>query len=401
MDTTFRNTNLQEIKSAGELKHLVPKTDGPCVSIYMPLHRPGTTAQEDAIRLAGLLRHAHELLAERGFSTSAAEDLLKPVREILKEDLFWQHPGDGLAIFISQDTSRYYWIPLQPRQMVIVGKHLHIVPLLPLFMEHAVFYTLALSLNEVRLLRSTPHSSMRVELPKDVPRSLAEVLKYDDFEQQHQLYTGTPGWGGGKLSRPGAVFYGQGVGSDVEKDSILRYFQKVDKGLHPLLSQETAPLVVAGVDYLLPIYREANSYPHLIEEGIAGNPDHKSEEELREEAWAIAHPLFEKAQHEAIDRYMQFIGTGQTSDSVEEIVPAAYHGQVDTLFVASGAERWGAFDPITNVIEIHEVPEGPGPGDEDLLNLAALYTLWNQGTVYTLLPDRVPDRATLAALLRY
>jgi hypothetical protein len=30
--------------------------------------------------------------------------------------------------------------------------------------------------------------------------------------------------------------------------------------------------VLAGVEYLLPIYREANTYPHLLAEGIHGNP---------------------------------------------------------------------------------------------------------------------------------
>lgn len=188
--------------------------------------------------------------------------------------------------------------------------------------------------------------------------------------------------------------------SSLLKDYILRYFHQVDGGLRNLLGDEGAPLVLAGVDYLLPIYKEANSYPHLVDVGIEGNPEELSAEGLHEHAWAIVHPLFLSAQKKAAARYRQLAGAGseQASSDPKEIVPAAYHGRVETFFVAVGLQQWGTFDPATNVIQLHKEAE---PGDEDLLDLAAVHTLLNGGTVYAVEPEKVPDDAGLAAVFRY
>jgi hypothetical protein len=68
------------------------------------------------------------------------------------------------------------------------------------------------------------------------------------------------------------------------------------------------------------------------------------------------------------------------------------------LFVAVGIQVWGHFDPSTNTVHVHQDPE---PGDEDLLDLAAIQSILNGGTVYVVEPEQVPDHAPLAALLRY
>ncbi|HHP7235758.1 MAG TPA: hypothetical protein ACFCUC_14095 [Desulfobacterales bacterium] len=48
-----------------------------------------------------------------------------------------------------------------------------------------------------------------------------------------------------------------------------------------------------------------------------------------------------------------------------------------------------------------EIEDSPTDDSEDLLNLAALDTLRNGGTVYALEPDQLPESGPLAALLRY
>jgi hypothetical protein len=68
------------------------------------------------------------------------------------------------------------------------------------------------------------------------------------------------------------------------------------------------------------------------------------------------------------------------------------------LFVAVGRQQWGAFDLSTNTIRLHQEAE---PGDEDLLDLAAVQTLLQAGKVYALDPDGVPDGVPIAAVFRY
>ncbi|MCE2703319.1 MAG: hypothetical protein LW859_39355 [Anabaena sp. 49633_E8] len=54
----------------------------------------------------------------------------------------------------------------------------------------------------------------------------------------------------------------------------------VDSALHKKLRGEKAPLILAGVEYLLPIYRQANTYPYLAETGITGNAEILKMQEL-------------------------------------------------------------------------------------------------------------------------
>jgi hypothetical protein len=157
-------------------------------------------------------------------------------------------------------------------------------------------------------------------------------------------------------------------------------------------------LVLAGVEYLFPIYRQANTYPHLVDEGIMGNPDELSAKALHGRAWSVVEPLFLKAQDQAVARYKQLAGTGLASSNLESIVRAAYHGRVESLFVPVGIQQWGRFDPDANVVHSRPNPE---PEDQDLLDLATIQTLLHSGTVYAVKPDEVPDGVVQAAVFRY
>ncbi len=106
------------------------------------------------------------------------------------------------------------------------------------------------------------------------------------------------------------------------------------------------------------------------------------------------------AQEEAVAHYQQLAGQSseQVADTLEKIVPAAYHGQVETLFVAAGMQQWGAFNPSKNEIELHDQMES---GDESLLDLAAVQSYLKGGIVYSMEPEKVPGGTYAAAVLRY
>jgi hypothetical protein len=385
------------ILNRDDLRTLTRKPSGLCVSIYLPTHRVGRETQQDPIRLKNLLGEAEERLIASGLRVPDAQELLEPAQRLLQDGLFWQHQSDGLAVFLSREMFRYYRLPFDFEELVVVTDRFHIKPLLLLLGGDERFHVLALSQNEVRLLQGTRYSVSEVD-PEGVPVSLAEALRYDDPEKRLQFHTSTR-TPGGKGERP-AVFHGHGTGSNDAKANILRYFQRVDEGLQALLRDEQVPLVLAGVDYLLPIYKEANTYPCLVDGAVEGNPEELRTDELHKCAWAIVHPLLLAAQKEAAAQYRQLAGAGseQASNNLKKVVPAAYYGRVETLFVAVGLQQWGSFDPDTNVMQLHEEAEH---GGEDLLDFAAVQTLLNGGTVYAVEPEKMPDEAALAAVFRY
>jgi Bacterial archaeo-eukaryotic release factor family 7 len=376
-----------------ELKALMQKQADSCVSIYLPTHRAMPETQQDPIRFKNLLAEAEKRLLAAGLRSPDAKQLLEPAQKLLDDPIFWRYQSDGLAVFLAPDFFRFYTLPINLEELVVTTNRFHLKPLLEMFACAGSFYILALSQNALRLFQATQHSINEL-FPLGIPDSLDDALNDHDPQRQLQFHTG----GSTDSANQGAVFHGHGGGTDESKDRILRYCRGIDTGLHPLLKEERAPLVLASVDYLLPLYKEANTYSHLMNEVISGNPESLSAEQLHEQAWKIVQPHFQKAQVEALAKYHQLAGTGQTSTIISEVIQAATGGRVASLFVAVGVQQWAAVGAGNGNIESHDAAR---PGDADLLDLAATQTLMNGGEVFVVQPEMVPGEAPLAAVFRY
>lgn len=371
-----------------ELKTLMEKTEGPCVSIFMPTLRGGAQSQQNPIRFKNMLREAEERLVTAGLRPPEARELLEPAQKLLQDGPFWRQ-SNGIALFLSPKTYRYYRLPFDFEELLVVADRFNVKPLLRLPASAERFYILALSQNRVRLLEGANRKISEIDLDiEDIPRSLADAMKYDDVEKQRSAHSGSPG----KL-----IFHGNAIADDA-KVNIMRYFQQIDRGLKDLLRDKHEPLLLAGVGYLLSIYKEVNSYPNLLNEGIEGSPDRMDAEELYERAVAVLEPYSLKAREEAVDQYKQAAGTGLTSNDVSEIVPAAYYGRVDVLFVNTELQLFGTYDPDTNEVKLST---GAVHGNGDLLDLAAVHTILNGGIVYAVKPENMPENVLLAAVYRY
>jgi hypothetical protein len=361
------------------------------------MHRAGVDTLQNPVRCKNLLRQAEGRLLARGLRLSEVQTLLAPVYRLLADYAFWQHQSDGLALFVASDMFRAYCLPLALTDLVVVSKRFHMKPVLPLLNGDGQFYILSLSQNEVRLFACTRYSVYPVTLP-NAPTSLAEALQYNDPERQLQFHTKTP-----PFARPGtgeraAIFFGTGAAADDPKSDLVEYLRQVDRGLAEVVQHAYVPVVLAGVEYLLPLYKAVTAHATVVAPSITGNPDGLPAETLHERAWPLVEPRFRQAQAEAAVRYRRYAGTGRTASDLTEAVLAAAQGRVETVFVAVGVQCWGRFDPETQALEV--VPE-EAPEAEDLLDCAALHTLLNRGTVYAVPPDQVPAPAPLAALLRY
>lgn len=362
------------------------------ISIFLPTLRAGAEIQQNPLRLKNLLRDAKDQLIQKGLSVSDANKMLDEADSLLTDRDFWQHQSDGLALFISDEFFRSYRLPLEFEELVVVSKRFHIKPVLPMLTNNGHFNLLAISLGSVRLFQGTQYFMRQVNV-ESLPKDLADALRYDDPEKQLQHQTIARSNGG----RP-AIFHGHGATEDNEKTNILRYFQIVDEALSDFLKQDYAPLVIAGVEYLLPLYREANSYSDIVDAGISGNPEDTNIEELHQKAWAIVKPIFHQAQEKAAKLFLELVNGDRASENIDEIVPAAHYGRVDTLFVTKGFQRWGSFNPKTNQVTENQDSKFEG---EDLLNLASLHTLINGGNVFVVSKDEMPVDEEAAAIFRY
>lgn len=379
--------------SSQDLRRLIEHPRGPYVSLFMPTERAGRETWQNPTRFKNLIREARNHPAVQEYGSAGNEDLLAPAEPLLEDAHFWQHQDRGLALFIAPGLFRDMRLPLDVNELVVVTGSFHIKPLVPLLTTGDRFNILALSQNAVRLFRASRYG-VEERNPPNLPKGMQEALGEYDLEKELQFRTGTPGRRG---QRP-ALFHGHGPGKENEKDKILEYFRKVDQALQDVLREETGPLVLMGVDYLLPLYRKANTYPSLLEEGASGNPDQLDAEAIHRKTLPILEDLFLQERRQAMERYREAVGTGLATAQLGEIVPAACNGRVDCLFVALGVQRWGSFDPASQKVSVHATAE---QGDQDLLDLAAIHTFLNGGSLYALAQSEMPGEGDIGAVFRY
>jgi hypothetical protein len=390
-----------DIITRNDIQMLMQTRGAFCLSLFLSTERIVDTAQ-NPLRFKNLLREAEDRLVAHGLrspSTTHGKLLLKPLYDMLADALFWEHQSDGLALFRSSDAFFLYRLPTRFEEQVIVGNRFHLKPLLPFLTGDGFFYLLALSQNEIKLLEGTCFHVDEIELPATVHEYLMAALKSDDPQKQLQFHTMAPK---GTYRGRAAIFHGHSDQGLHTKERLGHSLQQIDKGLQEIFKGRQAPLVLAGVEELISLYRQVTTFPHVLQEGVTGNPEALTAQELHQRAWAIVEPHFQQEQQDAAARYQLAVQTKQAShlalNEIKEIVPVASQGRIACLFLARNRQQWGCFDPVTQTVTLHQSME---PGDEDLFDFAALETLLHNGTVYVGEPEQVPDQSQIAALLRY
>jgi hypothetical protein len=372
-----------------DVRRLLDHRDGPCVSLFMPTHRTAPERDQDPIRLKNLLGRAEEQLEAAGHDHRTIAEVLGPGRRLVDDPLAWRGGAEGLALFLAPGEHHAFFVDLDLPELVAVGERFQVKPLLPPFSADGLYHALALSRGKVRLFAGARGWFRQVDLGS-APTSREEFLRYDDLEKQHLLHV---------AGRGAPLFHGHGIGQEVERTLDERFCRAIDDAVLRAVGDRRAPLVLAGVEEITAIYRDVSRHPRILEAFVPGNPDPLRPEELHERTWAIVEPEFAAARRAAAERFHELAGRGtHATDDLAAVVAAAVQGRVDTLFVATDRQRWGRVDAATGSIEVHDRWE---PGDEDLLDLAAVRTLLTSGTVYAVPPEAVPGGTDAAAILRY
>lgn len=377
------------------LGELIEAEDDCCVSIFMPKHRTGQESRQDPIRLRNLLRRAEELLVERGLRSRETRQILEPARELSDDRLAWESRDLGLVLYLSRSGIRGYHVPEPLAERVQVGRRFCVLPLVPLVAENEQFSILAVSAKHVRFLEATRLSVERREIP-GMPSSVEEVLSTVEGQREIHFHSVAPA----SREQKGSIIHGAGTSVEMEerKQRLLEYCQRINRAVSDFLNERRTPLVLACDTTMLGNYREVNSYAYIKEESIAGNPDGRRDEELRDEAWRIIDKEVKAREREAVNRYGLAHGQQKALSRIEDIVLAAYDGRVTDLLVQRGVQQWGRFDPESRTVERSG---NPSSEYEDLFNVAAVYTLLRDGDVHCAAREEMPGEMAIGAVLRY
>jgi hypothetical protein len=385
------------------IKHPLPKsifeklvnTHGlHCVSIYLPMFKDG---KEQNLRLAQAtlkqcIRKVSADLERHEMDPQEIKNYLKPVKELLTDIELWRNPSDGLALFLDKNELNYYTLPISFELKTYVSDHFYLKPLLPLYNEDDDYYLLELSQDYIKLYEANKYGYQDIYIEDFAPAQLEEAVGFD-FRQNMLQFRG------GQNAQATGAYQGKNPGKDDVKKELITFFRAIDKGINKVIPNKKAPLVIACTDPLFGLYKEANTYPTLLENYIAGDSEFKNKTKLHQESWELIHPYFENIKEAKLLQYKELYHTPKTSYQISEIVPAAMNGKIDTLFVQDGEDESGVFDKQTNRLMFRKETD---LNNASLSDLSAVNTFMQGGKVFFLTPEEMPDTGhPMNALLRY
>lgn len=363
--------------STDVVRSIASVRDEVCLSLYMPVRTPSVKnpqSQENTIQLKSLERRAHHILAERG---DAPEELLKPLRVSLeREQLLWTPKAHGFACFLSPGFSQWVSLPIEVSDRVVVDNEFHILPLVHALSNAAGFYVLSLDQRQVRLLQGDWFSLQPVEPEEPLP-TMPDVLAEFDFERNLNVAPGT---------RAHVRF---GPERDI-KSRLMHYLERLDAAVVRELGPNPLPVVPAGVAYIVGHYRKLSKIHALTDDFVRGNPSRLSADQLHAAAWPIVRAEKETDIDVALRR-LDKASEDRLIRGIEDVLPAAYEGRVQALYVRPDHNVPGRFDPMSEAVEVGNAASDPEA--TDLLDLAARLTLRSGGDVLAVDDEESADIA--------
>lgn len=361
----------------------------PVVSIFTPTTRT-SNFQKDQLFLKNALQDARQRLEDRGMTSKEAHQFLAKGYELLDNEEYWNYLSDGLALFIGPNLFENFELPISFDETMMIGEKFYLRPVLPMMSGEGRFFLLALSLNEVKFYEGTKHSITPVIIEDLVPEDMESVLIDEGAKEALQMHQG----GGSQ-----AIFHGQNKATDKKLKNYEKYLRYVDKGLMEMLHDESVPMVIAAVDYLVPIYKDISAYSNIVTEHISGNPENSTPVDLHQRAMNIFETFNQSRKDEVKDNFGDYLASDKASFSITDIVKSAHDGKVEHLFINRNYQSWGQYDPVKRLVIVHQEKQA---ASEDLLELAARYTYEQGGKVYTCDQEDLPrPTANMNATYRF
>jgi hypothetical protein len=361
-----------------------------CISIYIPTQRVGEN-KESKITLKNHVSKIEKELTEFGLKKAEVGEYLEPVRKFLDDSSFWRLLSDTLVIFRNKDKFIYQNLPLHTPEFSTVSDRFYLVPLLDIYNQNNSYFIFLLSLNKNKLYEATQHEITEVETNDAFPGNFHDSAGYDVVQKSLEFRSRMPG-------KEFVPFHGKGGGKDVKETEIMKYLTDIDNGFKELLDGYHTPVVIAAVEDIFSQLKDTSSFKHLYPKCVTGNFDNDDILFVHHKANELLQPYFNQVKDEKREKYLE-----APDDLIvakpEDVIRAAFMGQIDTLFVEKGSHLWGEFNEETGEVTLHEEKQ---PLGNCLVDFAARTTFLKNGQVFIEEKDHLPEsHSPLNAVLRF
>jgi hypothetical protein len=320
--------------------------------------------------------------------------MMERFQSLARDDRFWNHRTDGLAIFGSPERFELYELQRAMPELLVVADSFHTKPLIRILQSADRYQILSLNRHEAKLYEGNRDALDAVELT-NVPSTIADVLG-DERSPPTQM-VGSYGirTGGGGT----AVHHGHGPQTDLIEADMIRFFRAVDRGILEHHSRPSGlPLMLAALPEYHEPFRNISHSPYLMDEGIMTNPDALSLDELRKQAWDKVEPLYLARLQELKEKFHTARAQRAGSADLSDVAKAAIAGRVATLLVDADRVIPGIIDRNSGAVS----PDKSAAGHvDDMLDDLAELVLAKGGEVVVVPIERMPSDSGLAAIYRF
>ncbi|HTU98352.1 MAG TPA: hypothetical protein VMF14_21055 [Solirubrobacteraceae bacterium] len=366
-----------DIPTRTEVDRLLEHRASPSVSIYLPAD-PASNGEAERIELKTLAGQATSQLHEAGTAARAIRDFEEEIAYLNDDEEFWRYQARSLAAFVAPERLVTFRLPNRLLSGVEVSDRFHLRPLLRTLTFPHVAFVLALAQGSVRVVEVTADLDPSPIAIDDLPSDIASAA--------------------GKASISDRAPVRRIQGSEGQKVRMGQYTRQIDRALRPLLNGLEVPLILAAAEPIAGIYRSVNTYPHLLAQGIPGNPEALSDAELAVQARAVLDELYAAHLSEVQERYGQRSADGRGLADVAEVARAATFGAVQTLLVDIDASVPGALDDDSGAVTFAPAAAGDVHDVTDEIARRA----WLSGAqVLAVRGGDIPGGGPVAAILRY
>jgi hypothetical protein len=347
------------------------------VSIYLPTD-PASNGDPERIELKTLVAEASSQLREVGAGIRVIRKFEDEIGYLDYDEGFWRYQARSMATFVGPDLLITFRLPNRLLSQVEVSDRFHLRPLLRTLTFPHVAFALALAQGSVRVIEVTPDLDPTQIKVDDLPSDVASAV--------------------GKSSIADRAPVRRIQGAEGRKVRMRQYARQVDRALRPLLNGLEVPLILAATDPIESIYRSVNTYPHLLAQGISGNPETVSGRELAARTRTVLDDFYAAQLRDIRELYGQRSADGRALSDVAEVARAASFGAVETLLVDIDAVVQGSVNDQTGAITFARAARGDVHDVTDEIARRA----WLSGARVLAVRRRdLPGRGALAAILRY
>ncbi|MBV9390052.1 MAG: hypothetical protein JOZ78_26815 [Chroococcidiopsidaceae cyanobacterium CP_BM_ER_R8_30] len=270
----------------------------PALSILLPTHRTSPDNKQDPIRVKNLVDEATERLATE-FSWRELEPLLKRL-ETLVSEIDYPYTLDGLALYVSHDFAKLYYLPFAVPARVVIDQTFATRDLVYGMHRALRYWVLLLSQSSTRLLAGTAQ--------------ILEEVHDRNFPIQ--------------MTGPGATTaLPYEADSSYLDDRHRRFFQQVDRAFISYAKDDELPLIVGGVDRQISFFQEVSQYKPLIADTLTGNFDRATIHELTPQVWSIVQNLRETQRANALQELEHAVSAQKVVSTIEEVWRLAQEGR--------------------------------------------------------------------------